>query len=89
MHWSRNVIALKAQSKMLQIFDLENKAKLKSFTMNEDVVFWTWISEESLGLVTDQAVWHWNVMDSTSASPTKIFDRQPNLAVCVVSSNYG
>ncbi|KAF2671232.1 clathrin heavy chain [Microthyrium microscopicum] len=80
MHWNKFIIALKAQARTLQIFDLENKAKLKSFTMNEDVVFWKWISETELGLVTETAVWHWNVMDSTSASPTKVFDRQPNLA---------
>lgn len=44
MHWHKQVIALKAQGRTLQIFDLESKTKLKSCTMSEDVAFWNWIS---------------------------------------------
>lgn len=81
MHWSKQVIALKAQSRTLQIFDLGAKAKLKSATMNEDVVFWKWFSETSLGLVTDTTVYHWDVFDPNQASPVEVFKRNPNLAV--------
>ncbi|KAG4220478.1 hypothetical protein PC116_g31043, partial [Phytophthora cactorum] len=59
MHWSKQIIALRAQARTLQIFDLEKKAKLKSATMNEDVVFWKWVSESTLGLVTETSVFHW------------------------------
>ena len=84
MHWSKQVIALKAQSRTVQIFDLAAKAKLKSAVMNEDVVFWKWFSESSLGLVTDSSVYHWNVFDPTQNSPVKMFDRNQNLGVgCV------
>ena|SRR5256885_16549222 len=86
MHWTRQVIALKAQSRTVQIFDLAVKAKLKSAIMNEDVVFWKWFSENSLGLVTDTSVYHWNVFDPTQSSPVKVFDRNQNLAVCYFSS---
>ncbi|KAK4132369.1 clathrin heavy chain [Trichocladium antarcticum] len=79
MHWSRQVIALKAQSRTLQIFDLEQKQKLKSTTMAEDVSFWKWISETSLGLVTETAIYHWDVFDPTQAAPVKVFDRNSNL----------
>lgn len=81
MHWSRQVIALKAQSRTLQIFDLEQKQKLKSTTMSEDVAFWKWISESTLGLVTETAIYHWDVFDATQASPVKVFDRNTNLQV--------
>jgi clathrin heavy chain len=81
MHWSRQIIALKAQSRTLQIFDLEQKQKLKSATMNEDVLFWKWISESTLGLVTDSAVFHWDIHDATQSSPVKMFDRNANLSV--------
>ena len=84
MHWSRQVIALKAQSRTLQIFDLEQKQKLKSTTMSEDVAFWKWISETTLGLVTDTAIYHWDVFDPTQAAPVKVFDRNTNLQVCSV-----
>lgn len=81
MHWHLNIIALKAQSRTVQIFDLDNKKKLKSATMNEDVVFWKWISESSLGLVTDAAVYHWDVFDENQQMPVKITDRHANLTV--------
>ena len=81
MHWTKQVIALKAQSRTLQIFDLAQKQKLKSTTMNEDVVYWKWISEDSLGLVTESAIYHWNVYDASQLSPIKAFERNSNLSV--------
>ncbi|KAM5378423.1 hypothetical protein ACJA88_006157 [Fusarium oxysporum] len=84
MHWNRQVIALKAQSRTLQIFDLEQKKKLKSCTMNEDVQFWKWISENELGLVTTTSVFHWNVYDAGQDAPVKVFQRNDNLQWMVV-----
>ncbi|RAO66991.1 uncharacterized protein BHQ10_003003 [Talaromyces amestolkiae] len=84
MHWSRYVIALKAQSRTIQIFDLQAKQKLKSALMSEDVVYWKWFSETSLGLVTDTSVWHWDVFDPNQPNPVKQFDRLPNLSGCQI-----
>jgi clathrin heavy chain len=81
MHWKRQIIALKAQSRTLQIFDLGEKAKLKSTTMNEDVQYWKWIDESTLGLVTDTSVYHWDIFDATQAAPVKVFERNANLSV--------
>lgn len=81
MHWNKHVIALKAQSRTLQIFDLNQKIKIKSATMNEDVNFWKWFSETSLGLITESSVYHWNVFDPQQASPVKVFERNNNLSV--------
>ena len=81
MHWERQVIALKAQSRTLQIFDLGQKQKLKSNVMSEDVVYWKWISRESLGLVTDTSIYHWNVYDPAQGAPIKAFERNGNLSV--------
>lgn len=82
MHWTKQVIALKANQRTLQIFDLAQKAKLQSATMNEDVLYWKWISSETLGLVTDTSVYHWNVFGNAT-SPQKVFDRNSNLSVCL------
>lgn len=81
MHWHKQVIALKAQQRTLQIFDLGQKLKLKSSQMTEDVQFWRWISIDSLALVTDTAVFHWNVFDGIVSNPGKIFDRNSNIQV--------
>ncbi|KAF2222182.1 hypothetical protein BDZ85DRAFT_320437 [Elsinoe ampelina] len=84
MHWHKEIIALKAQQRTLQIFDLGAKAKLKSTTMNEDVVFWKWFDDKSLGLVTDTGVYHWNIMDASQQTPVKMFDRNQNLNGCQI-----
>ncbi|RKF81067.1 putative clathrin heavy chain [Golovinomyces cichoracearum] len=84
MHWTKQIIALKAQSRTLQIFDLADKQKLKSTTMNEDVVFWKWFSETSLGLVTETAVYHWDIFDANQPAPVEIFKRGLNLNGCQI-----
>ncbi|KAI1481730.1 hypothetical protein K445DRAFT_315045 [Daldinia sp. EC12] len=84
MHWSKQIIALRAQARTLQIFDLEKKAKLKSATMNEDVVFWKWVSESTLGLVTETSVFHWDIYDSAQAAPVEVFKRNANLNGCQI-----
>ena len=81
MHWSREIIALRAAQRTLQIFDLGAKAKLKAAQMDQDVTFWKWISETTIGLVTDSAVYHWDVFDPAQASPVKVFERNANMAV--------
>lgn len=49
--------------------------------MNEDVVFWKWTSPETLGIVTNTAVYHWAGSATTGAAdaPVKIFDRHVSL----------
>jgi clathrin heavy chain len=46
---------------------------------SEDVVFWKWVSDTVIGLVTESAVYHWTIADATSP-PQKMFDRHPTLA---------
>ncbi|KAG8858441.1 hypothetical protein FRB91_009751 [Serendipita sp. 411] len=78
MHPKDKVIALKAQ-RQLQVFNIETKTKVKSHMNSEDVIFWKWISNSVIGLVTETAVFHWSITDSTSP-PQKIFDRHASLA---------
>lgn len=84
MHYNKEIIALKAQQRTLQIFDLGQKAKLKSTTMSEDVVFWKWFNDRSLGLVTDTSVYHWDIFDPSQAAPVKMFERNANLSGCQI-----
>ncbi|TMW39874.1 hypothetical protein DOY81_015046, partial [Sarcophaga bullata] len=81
MNPASKVIALKAQ-KTLQIFNIEMKSKMKAHTMTEDVVFWKWISLNTLALVTETSVYHWSMEgDST---PLKMFDRHSSLNGCQI-----
>ncbi|CAK9779753.1 clathrin heavy chain [Cutaneotrichosporon oleaginosum] len=77
MHPKEKIIALKA-GRQLQVFNLATKTKLGSYVMNEDVSFWTWITDSTLGMVTDQHVYHWDVING-QAQPKKIFDRHASL----------
>jgi clathrin heavy chain len=76
MHPTSKVIALKA-SKTLQIFNIEMKSKMKAFNMTEECVFWKWISVNTIGIVTENAVYHWGM--EGESQPVKMFDRHASL----------
>nr|ATP16155.1 putative clathrin heavy chain [Leptinotarsa decemlineata] len=89
MNPASKVIALKGigkagveTQKTLQIFNIEMKSKMKAHTMSEDVIFWKWISPNTLALVTETSVYHWSMEgDST---PQKMFDRHSSLNGCQI-----
>ncbi len=71
-----------AAQKTLQIFNIEMKSKMKAHAMTDDVIFWKWISLNTIALVTETSVYHWSMEgDST---PLKIFDRHSSLAGCQI-----
>eukprot|EP01104_Vermistella_antarctica_P012360 TRINITY_DN3564_c0_g1_i1.p1 TRINITY_DN3564_c0_g1~~TRINITY_DN3564_c0_g1_i1.p1 ORF type:complete len:1650 (+),score=639.09 TRINITY_DN3564_c0_g1_i1:193-5142(+) len=74
MNPSDKILALKSGEK-IQIFHIEMRRKLKDYTMpeGESVVFWKWISNTTIALVTGTAVFHWST-EGTS-DPVKMFDR--------------
>merc|ERR1711881_433707 len=45
--------------------------------MSENVVFWKWLDETMLAMVTDTSVYHWSIKDESA--PQKVFDRHANL----------
>ncbi|CAI5151134.1 BEM_HP_G0079460.mRNA.1.CDS.1 [Saccharomyces cerevisiae] len=63
MHPSQMVISVRANGTIVQIFNLETKSKLKSFTLDEPVIFWRWLSETTLGFVTARSILTSNVFD--------------------------
>jgi len=75
------VIALKAQ-KTLQIFNIEMKTKIKSYSMQDEVIFWKWINEKMIALVTETVVYHWSM--EGDAQPVKMFDRHSSLSGCQI-----
>ncbi|CAD5174580.1 unnamed protein product [Musa acuminata subsp. malaccensis] len=82
MNPNARILALKAQIQgtmqdHLQIFNIEQKTKIKSHQMPEQVVFWKWINPKMLGLVTQASVYHWSI--EGDSEPVKVFDRAANL----------
>ncbi|XP_030771005.1 clathrin heavy chain 2 isoform X4 [Rhinopithecus roxellana] len=81
MNPASKVIALKA-GKTLQIFNIEMKSKMKAHSMAEEVIFWKWVSVNTVALVTETAVYHWSM--EGDSQPMKMFDRHTSLAGCQV-----
>jgi clathrin heavy chain len=54
------------------VFNLDTKAKIKQFDVNENVRFWRWISESKLAIIGKTSVYHCDINDQ--AAPAKIFD---------------
>ncbi|KAH3900868.1 probable Clathrin heavy chain [Saccharomycodes ludwigii] len=80
MHPSKNVISVRANGTLVQIFDLTSKAKLKSFTMEEPILFWKWLNDEYLGFVTTNSIFISNCFDGqVSLPPAKLTLRHGNL----------
>ena len=82
MNPTARIIALKATTAggggdSLQIFNLDTKAKVKSFQIAQPVAFWKWVSPGKLGIVTATTVYHWDL--EGPGDPVKVFDRAANL----------
>ncbi|KAK1442350.1 clathrin [Babesia gibsoni] len=74
------IIALKAPMEnghFVQAFHMETKEKLGNHQFNESVVFWRWVSNTKLALVTDTSVYHWTV---GKGDPVLVFSRSGRLA---------
>lgn len=72
-----SVIFFYLAAKTLQIFNIELKSKMKSHVLTEDVIFWKWISVNTIAMVSEAAVYHWSI-DGDSA-PVKMFERHQSL----------
>ncbi|XP_052799868.1 clathrin heavy chain 1 isoform X2 [Mya arenaria] len=81
MNPTSKVIALKA-GKTLQIFNIEMKSKMKAHTMTEEVLFWKWISVNTVAIATETAVFHWPM--EGDSQPQKMFERHSNLQGCQI-----
>ncbi|PHJ18808.1 clathrin heavy [Cystoisospora suis] len=99
MHPSEKIIALRAKTDgssghMIQVLNLETKARVGTAQMNEPVVYWRWVGPKLLALVTDRAVYHWTVGEnggndgSNPSEPTKICSREGRLAESVQIISY-
>ena len=58
------------------------KSKMKAYSMTEECIFWKWISVNTIGIVTDLAVYHWSM--EGDSQPVKMFDRHVSLQGCQI-----
>ena len=83
MHRTKNIIALRATSganTIIQVFNLDTKAKVKQCEVPEAIRFWRWIEDDTLGIVGKTNVYHTNINDATA--PEKIFEQETKFSNC-------
>ena len=85
MNPSSNILALRS-GKMIQMFNLDTKSKLKSHDMESPIVFWKWTGANNLALVTATSVFHWSA--EGAGAPVKMFDRHPTIGANTQIINY-
>jgi clathrin heavy chain len=84
MHTTQNIVALKAPNEslgkghILQIYNMDQKKKLKHIELSENIVYWRWVSTSKLAIVTGTSVYHINIDDEASKE-VKILDRSGGL----------
>ena len=77
MHLKDNIVALKApmeggKGHILQVFNMERKEKLSNLEFPDNIVFWRWVTEDILGVVTTTAVYHVSIA-TPNQKEVKIF----------------
>ncbi|GFO29671.1 clathrin heavy chain 1 [Plakobranchus ocellatus] len=60
MNPSQALIALKAGLRF-EVFNLDSKELVNKVKFHDVVVHWTWLSTDVIAMVTDTAVYHWNI----------------------------
>ena len=70
--------------------NMESRQKFKEIKMNEPVVFWKWISSNTLALVTATHVYHWYMNNQADpqkvrARPTRAHNMYTAERVCAAS----
>ncbi|CAF3960600.1 unnamed protein product [Adineta steineri] len=81
MNPASKIIAFKA-GKILQIFNIELRSRMKTYSMTEDCIFWKWVSVNTIGIVTETSVYHWSM--EGDSQPVKMFDRHQSLQGCQI-----
>jgi clathrin heavy chain len=81
VHPQNFIIAARAKattgSSFVQIFDMKNEKKVSQCEVKEDIEYWTWLNNTTLGVVGTSSVYH---CDAKSGVVTKIFERATQLA---------
>eukprot|EP01054_Gregarina_sp_Poly1_P010059 Gregarina_sp_Poly_1__10058@NODE_678_length_6812_cov_99_742476_g511_i0_p1_GENE_NODE_678_length_6812_cov_99_742476_g511_i0NODE_678_length_6812_cov_99_742476_g511_i0_p1_ORF_typecomplete_len1149_score194_88Clathrin/PF00637_20/79Clathrin/PF00637_20/4_9e12Clathrin/PF00637_20/1_2e16Clathrin/PF00637_20/1_8e13Clathrin/PF00637_20/4_6e21Clathrin_H_link/PF13838_6/1_4e17TPR_7/PF13176_6/0_88TPR_7/PF13176_6/4_4e02SNAP/PF14938_6/40SNAP/PF14938_6/6_8e02SNAP/PF14938_6/3_9e02SNAP/PF14938_6/3_2e02SNAP/PF14938_6/93_ len=90
-----NILALRGRNDgsdnhFIQVFNLDSKAKLGEFTFDDEIVFWKWLENRWLVVITATNVYHWHLKNDGEADtmPKTMFARSGKLAEEVQIINY-
>ena len=67
----------------MQIFNIDTKTKIASAQIGFEILFWNWIANETLLLMSESAVYRWDYEQENSI-PVKWFDKSSALNDCQI-----
>jgi len=63
---------------VLQVFDIDTKERIASVQTDFPIFYWTWLDQDTLGIVSDQFVCTWKYTENGS-QPTVWFEKSSSL----------
>ncbi len=51
-----------------EVFNLDTKVMISKTRLHEPIVYWTWINSDIIAMVTDTAVYHWDLWQGRETS---------------------
>ena len=72
----------------IQVFNIDAKERIKANTFNDTIVFWRWIDDKTIAIVTNTTVFHWSMDGAVDAPPVRVFDRGQDMDAQVQILNY-
>ncbi|SBT48654.1 clathrin heavy chain, putative [Plasmodium ovale wallikeri] len=86
IHPNDPILALRGTIKnvntiFLQVFNIETKEKICSLNLNEYMNYWKWINNDTIAIVCERNVYHWNIdihntrKGKDSNTLTKVFEK--------------
>ncbi|KAK7087962.1 clathrin heavy chain 2-like [Littorina saxatilis] len=84
MNPTQPIIALKAGFRF-EVFNLDTKMLIGRTHLHEPVSYWTWLNSDIVAIVTDTAVFHWDLWQG-DCPPERVFSRHHRLAFSEIVS---
>lgn len=51
-----------------EVFNLDTKVMMSKTRLHEPIMYWTWLNSDVIGMVTDSAVYHWDLWQGGNGS---------------------
>lgn len=68
----------------IQVFDLDTKAKVASCAIDFDIIFWTWLNESTLAMVSTDFIYKWSCLEDPESEPEVWFEKSDSLDECQI-----
>ena len=68
----------------IQVFDLDTKVKVASCSADFDILFWTWLNESTLAIVSSKFVYKWTYLQEPDSVQEVWYEKSDSLDGCQI-----